>query len=153
MDFEFSEEHEAFRKVVRDFAEQIRLVRDQLRVEKGAALEGTIGQNPLTKTVDGVDRRLIEVHQRGFKSCGGSVTVRVCLQQTGEEFVVRPAGPKGCDRVSQSGANPFAQLGRRQFGESRDQDAVNRQLWSFEQKAQNQTGNRERFPGPGARFD
>ena len=126
-------------------------VGDELGIEEGAGLEGAILEDALTETVDGMDRRLVEVDQRPLQATPGIDFVGRTLPQWGKEVIAAGAG-EVLDRFDQATADAVAQFGGRCFGEGDDEDLFDLQPL-FDDQAHHQSSNGVGLAGPGARLN
>ncbi len=79
--------------------------------------------------------------------------VGVRVEERAEQFVVRRPRRESRDRIAQQGADAPAQLGRGELGEGGDENAIDREVRSLEQQAQDEAGDGERLAGAGAGLD
>ena len=133
-------------EVLRDVTQDSALVRHQLGVEGAAGLEGVFMQDALAETVDGVDGRLVEIHQRPPDPHGRLLRLRLSGTAAPGAGAERPAG------LHQALVNALAQLGRGRLGEGHRQDLLDRDVL-LDNEPDEKTLDRIGLAGAGSRLD
>ena len=133
-------------EVLRDVTQDPALVRHQLGVEGAAGLEGVFMQDALAETVDGVDGRLVEIHQRPPDPHGRLLRLRLAGTAAPGAGAERPAG------LHQALVNALAQLGRGRLGEGHRQDLLHRDVL-LDNEPDEKALDRIGLAGAGSRLD